>query len=85
MRNQLPKPIRIFGYHKHHVFGGSRRKWSEKYGCFLYLSPEEHLGAAGAHFNKEFAQNLHEEYQELLESHGWTREEFRETFGKSYL
>ena len=46
---------RFNGSHKHHIFYGSNRKNSEKYGLFVFLRPELHnLTDKGVHFNKEF-------------------------------
>jgi len=88
MRAALTKPDKPdgYGYHKHHVFGGTgRRQLSEKYNCFLYLPWWVHEGKNGPHHNRAYAQALHESFQRKLEAAGWTREEFIETFGRSYL
>ena len=85
MRVALERPERVYGTEEHHVFGGSSRKWSDKYNCIVYLPRELHTGDYGVHFSKTLMQSLHEDYQQRLESAGWTREEFRETFGRSYL
>ena len=74
------------GLHKHHLFyGTSNRKNSEKYGLWVYLTPELHNTTNnGVHFNKELdllckraGQNAFEETH--------TREEFIKIFGRNYL
>lgn len=71
---------------RHHIYGGNpNRKHSEKYKCVIYLTPEDHRGTNGIHRNREMRLRIQAECQQKLEDAGWTREEFRETFGKSYL
>ena len=88
MRTKLPRPAKPWGegIDKHHVFGGANRKHSERYHCYIYLPHYYHVfSEEGPHHSAEAARELHRRYQSLLEEAGWTREEFRETFGKSYL
>jgi hypothetical protein len=73
---------------KHHIFGGANRKNSEKYGATVYLCHNVcHLfGPDAAHNNAETARELHEYGQKkVMEEQGWTVEEFRAVFGKSYI
>ena len=73
---------------RHHVFGGYNRKWSEKYGLTVYLCGDRchRNGKKSAHMNAETAQQLHEIAQNIaMDYYGWTEEEFRAIFGKSYL
>ena len=73
---------------KHHIFGGSNRKKSEKYGLYVYLCHHEchENGRNAVHRNPETAQKLHE-YGQLLamEENNWTADEFRLEFGRNYL
>lgn len=87
MRVKLKRPAREPGKHLHHVyFGRANRSISEKYNCVIYLSPEEHnMSNKGVHFNRDFDLMLKREYQRKLETAGWTREEFIETFGRNYI
>lgn len=87
MRIRIPtSPKPGAGYDKHHVYGGSRRKASEKWGAYVFLPHMMHLyGEFSPHANPEVARELHEEFQRRFEYHGWTRAEFMETFGKNYL
>ena len=66
---------------RHHIFGGSRRKKSEKYGLTVDLCHYHHNGA---HHNKELNLFLKRVGQTKFEK-THTRDEFREIFGKSYL
>lgn len=71
---------------EHHVFGGQNRKLSEKYGLKIYLTREMHRGKDGIHQNRELADNIKAEVQEkAMEHYGWSEDDFRFLFGKSYL
>lgn len=73
---------------KHHIFGGSNRKKSEKYGLYVYLCHHRchENGPEAAHRNPETAQRLHEFGQRLaMEENGWTVADFRLEFGKNYI
>lgn len=71
---------------RHHVFGASNRKRSEKYGFIAPLRPDLHPNGvfAGIYAN-EIDQILKKMSQEYYEKHYGTREDFRREFGKSYL
>ncbi len=72
------------GLHKHHVFGGPNRKWSEKYNLVVYLCQYHHTGDKGVHFNKEFDLRLKQEFQTKFEQmHG--HEMFMKVFGRDYI
>jgi len=71
---------------EHHIFGGPRRKASEKYGLKVYLHGIKchREGKDSAHQNKVtrmMLQTLAQKRFEELHS----REEFVKTFGKNYL
>lgn len=73
---------------RHHIFGGSRRKKSEKYGLWVYLCHFEchEFGPDAAHNNAETMQALHEYGQrKAMEEQGWTKEQFIIEFGKNYI
>lgn len=73
---------------RHHIFGGGRRKLSEKYDLVVYLCGERchRLGPYSAHQCSAVADELHQYGQRLAqEKYGWTRDEFREIFGANYL
>lgn len=71
--------------HRHHVFQGSRRKASEKWGCWVYLTADMHnMSNKGVHFNRELDLKIKKEMQEAFEKvHG--HDKFMEVFGKNYL
>ena len=71
----------------HHIFGGARRKLSDKYGLCVTLCEECHrLGKHAVHQSAETMQYLHEYGQrKAMIENGWTAEQFREVFGKNYL
>lgn len=66
----------------HHVFGGSRRKAADKWGCWVWLTHDIHRAA---HDSKpEILNQLRQECQERFEElHG--HEKFMQVFGKNYL
>lgn len=71
---------------RHHIFGGSSRKASEKYGYIIPLRPDLHPN--GAYAGPERAQidlKLKQMAQSHFEANYGTRDEFRNIFGKSYL
>ena len=71
---------------RHHIFGGSRRMASEKYGFVVPLRPDLHPNGAQAGQNAaEIDLNLKQMAQEYFEANYGTREEFRRIFMKSYL
>ena len=73
---------------KHHVFGGANRRKSEKYGATVYLCHERchERGADAVHNCRETDLMLKRQKQrELMENLGWTEDDFRREFGKSWL
>ena len=74
--------------HIHHIFYGSRRKISEKYGFVIPLAPYLHEFQKGSvHDNPNHGLDLQlkQMAQRYFEEHIGSREEFREVFGKSWL
>lgn len=73
--------------HRHHVYGGSRRKWSEEYGCWIYLCPEHHnMSDQGIHFDKEFDSRVKELTEMMWLDHNMASvDDFRAVFGKNYI
>lgn len=71
----------------HHIFEGYNRKKSEQYGLKVYLCHYCHNEPPnGVHHNKDNMLKLKRIAQEKAMKHyGWTVEQFREIFGKSYL
>lgn len=71
----------------HHIFFGTgKRKISEEYGLKVWLCPTHHRGTNGVHGKNGHKLDL--ELKQLgQKAFEWkyTREEFRERFGKSYL
>ncbi len=72
---------------RHHIWGGSNRKNSERYGFVVPLRPDLHPNGARAdrRYAKEIDTKLKCMAQEYFEAHYGTREEFRSIFGKSWL
>lgn len=72
--------------HRHHIYGASNRKHSEKYGLWVYLCAYHHnMSDKGVHFDKELDLSLKKLAQERWESEYGDREQFRKVFGKSVL
>lgn len=82
-----PHPSSLNRLEEHHVFGGSNRKWSEKYGLKVHLCGDKchRNGPRAAHQSGETMQLLHEAGQRAFEEHHGTREEFMRIFGRNYL
>lgn len=71
--------------HRHHVFGASNRKWSEKYGLTVPLCYEHHNGSdAGVHFNKCLDFALKKMAQARF-TETWPGVDFISIFGRNYL
>lgn len=73
---------------RHHIFGGTNRKWSEKYKLVVDLCGERchRNGKFSAHRNADTTEYLHRYGQEkAMKENNWTIEQFREIFGKNYL
>ena len=74
-----------FGLHKHHIFGGSNRKWSEEDGLWVYLCPKHHnMSDEGVHFDKDIDLKLKKLGQRTYEK-THTRGEFMARYGKNWL
>lgn len=71
--------------HRHHIFGGANRKMSEKLGMVIDLCYDCHIGTDGVHMNREKDLRLKRKCQQIFEDAGYTREEWRLLFGKSWL
>lgn len=71
----------------HHIFGGANRKLSEKYGLVVPLCHWCHNEPPnGVHHNRENMDKLQRAGQLLaMEHYGWSEDEFREIFGRSFL
>ena len=73
---------------KHHLLGGANRKKSEKYGLVVYLCGNRchRNGKMAVHRNGDQMRRLRRYGQlKAMQEHGWTEEDFRREFGKSYL
>ena len=69
----------------HHVFGGSNRKKSERYGYKVSLCHWCHNEPPnGVHHNAKNMLALHQKYQRIFEQ-THTRQQFMSEFGKDYL
>jgi hypothetical protein len=78
------------GLEEHHIFGGSDRQVSEKYGLKVHLCNAHHHGTNGAHGKNgaKLQKYLHETGQQVIEQKwikaGSTPEEARERFMKEF-
>ena len=86
-----PSPLysteRFSGAHRHEVFFGVNRQKSIEYGLVVFLTPAMHnMSDKGVHFNREFDLQLKRIGQAAaMKKYGWTVDEFRKIFGKSFL
>ena len=73
------------GLHKHHIYGAANRKNSEKYGFWVWLSPEWHnMSDHGVHFNRKFDLKLKQDCQRKFEAL-YGHDKFMEVFHRNYL
>ena len=71
---------------RHHVFGGSNRKRSEKYGFIAPLRPDLHPnGVFAGPQAKDVDLDLKTKAQTYYEEHYGSREDFIREFGRSWL
>lgn len=73
--------------HRHHIYyGNGRRKLSEQYGCWVYLTGQLHNQSPYALHcgNHQLDVTLKQECQQKFEL-AHTREDFVRIFGRSYL
>lgn len=72
---------------EHHIFGGTNRKLSEKYGLKVWLCHYDHNEPpVGAHHNKEKMLELKKIGQKsFMQYYGTSIEDFIQIFGKNYL
>ena len=82
-RNGASDPLDL-----HHIFPGACRKKSEKYGLVVYLRHNRcHIFAKTAVHQNEGQMRRLKRYGQLraMQEQGWTEDDFRREFGKSYL
>ncbi len=72
---------------RHHIFGGSNRNASEKYGFVVPLRYDLHPNGARAdqRHAKQIDLYLKQLAQRYFEEHYGSREEFMKIFGRSWL
>lgn len=71
---------------RHHIFGGSNRSRSEKYGFTIPLRFDLHPnGANASQAGRLLDTQLKQMAQTYYEEHYGTREEFIREFGRNYL
>lgn len=76
---------RVIGLEKHHIFAGvANRPISEKYGLWVYLCDECHIGRTGAQYDKDKNLTLKRAAQEAFER-AHTRREWMQIIRKNYL
>lgn len=75
------------GLEKHHIFGGSNRKLSEKYGLTIHICGYRchRNGTESVHRNKIVNNSVKAAGQKAFESVHGTREDFVKIFGKNYI
>lgn len=94
MRSILQKEKKCFicgqnggywGLDVHHVYFGALRKKSDKYGLTVWLCHDTcHLN--GVHKNAELNRQLQSYAQKkAMKYYGWSEEDFRNEFYKSYI
>lgn len=67
---------------RHHIYASSRRKASDRYGCWVWLRHDVHMDLHQR--DHELDLRMKRECQEQFETL-YGHEKFMEVFGKSYL
>lgn len=82
-RNRTADPC---GLEEHHVFGGSNRKFSEKYGLKIHICGERchRNGPESVHRNRQVDLAVKAAGQETFEKE-YSHEKFMEIFKKNYI
>lgn len=72
---------------RHHIFGASNRKLSEKYGLVVHLCHDCHNEPPdGVHHCRATREKLQRFGQrKAMAENGWSEIDFRRVFGKNYL
>lgn len=84
----LYSTIRREGLERHEIFFGKNRKRSIEDGLVVFLTAEQHRGTNGVHGKNgsELNKTLKLLGQKTaMDYYGWTVEDFRGRYGKSYL
>lgn len=68
---------------RHEVFHGNNRERSKRYGCWVTLCVRCHQDLHNHPASYRWMQK--ETQRTAMERYGWTLEDFRKIFGKSYL
>ena len=76
-----------FYLHVHHIFYGTHaRKMSEKYGLKIPLCVRHHTSDMGVHFNSALDEQIKIIAQKkAMEHYNWTKEDFINIFGRSFI
>ncbi len=76
-----------YNLHSHHIFGGSCRKLSEKYGLKIWLRADWHnMSNYGIHFDSELNNRVKKVTQKIaMAFYGWSTEDFIRIFGRNYI
>ena len=69
---------------RHHIMPGANRKWSEKYGLWIWCCHEDHTGKDGVQYNRKKADTLKRLAQIAFEARH-SHEEWMQVFGKNYI
>ena len=71
--------------HKHHIFGAANRKWSEKYGLWIWLREDWHdMADYGIHFNSDLREKIQQKAQQRF-IEVYPDLDFFKIFGRNYL
>ena len=89
MQPTVPKQCYLCGrktyLEKHHVMAGiANRKWSEKYGLWIWACADCHRGTEGAQYNKETNLMLKKQAQIAFEEI-YGHDMWMQTFMKNYI
>ena len=69
---------------RHHIMPGPNRKWSEKYGLWVYCCHDDHTGKDGVQYNRKKADSLNRLEQIAFEARH-SHDEWMQIFGRNYI
>ena len=69
---------------RHHIMAGPNRKWSEKYGLWIWCCHEHHTGQNGVQYNRDLNQRVKRLAQIAFEARH-SHDEWMQVFRKNYL
>lgn len=75
---------RVTELERHHIYPAANRKWSEKFGLWIWCCHEDHTGKDGVQYNRAKADSLKRLGQIAFEARH-SHDEWMQIFKKNYI